>query len=248
MPWQSRYCGVFHNLPLFRFQTKSIFKHFTSTKKCIPYFIIIHLIALPFFSCSFQFFFVPSPISFVWHFALLFLKRFCSVSSFVPNTYHHTHHPYSHINIYICCGSFSFFFVLVFSLINFIYIHFLFIFFIFPDFRFFNFLLYRSMFNVWCCCSLKHLGSQNLMVQVGGFVAKRGASVLKRRKSRNRMERNSQMTSRGEQQQQQDAGPTPNTPLTAESQISKSESDGDVVFYMEEPRSGEWSIRFLFFH
>lgn len=82
---------------------------------------------------------------------------------------------------------------------------------------------------------LKQLGSQNLMVQVGGFVAKRGASVLKRRKSRNRMERASTTTAENSQQ-------TPNTPNTVESQISKSESDGDVVFYMEEPRAGELLI------
>lgn len=88
---------------------------------------------------------------------------------------------------------------------------------------------------------LKQLGSQNLMVQVGGFVAKRGASVLKRRKSRNRMERASTTTADNTQQQQQQ---TPNTPNTVESQISKSESDGDVVFYMEEPRAG---MSFFFF-
>lgn len=85
---------------------------------------------------------------------------------------------------------------------------------------------------------LKQLGSQNLMVQVGGFVAKRGASVLKRRKSRNRMERPSTTTADNTQQ-------TPNTPNTIETQISKSESDGDVVFYMEEPRAGE--SNFIFF-
>lgn len=79
------------------------------------------------------------------------------------------------------------------------------------------------------------------MVQVGGFVAKRGASVLKRRKSRNRMERNSQM---GQGSQQAEASQTPNTPNTVESQITKSESDGDVVFYMEEPRSGELDFCF----
>lgn len=86
---------------------------------------------------------------------------------------------------------------------------------------------------------LKYLGSQNLMVQVGGFVAKRGASVLKRRKSRNRMERSQTSTgasgaAAGQQEQQ-----TPNTPNTVESQLSKSESDGDVVFYTEEPRAGK---------
>lgn len=112
---------------------------------------------------------------------------------------------------------------------------------------FFCFPLYRSMFNVWCCCFEIFGFYQNLMVQVGGFVAKRGASVLKRRKSRNRMERNqggsgavtagaSTTTSGAAGQQEQ---PTPNTPNTVESQLSKSESDGDVVFYTEEPRAGE---------
>lgn len=38
---------------------------------------------------------------------------------------------------------------------------------------------------------------------------------------------------------------TPNTPNTVESQISKSESDGDVVFYMEEPRAGESEFLFI---
>lgn len=66
-------------------------------------------------------------------------------------------------------------------------------------------------------------------------MAKRGASVLKRRKSRNRMERPStQSATTGESTQQ-----TPNTPNTVESNITKSESDGDVVFYMEEPRAGK---------
>lgn len=70
------------------------------------------------------------------------------------------------------------------------------------------------MFNVEL---LKHSG-QILMVQV----AKRGASVLKRRKSRNRME-----ASTG----------TPNTP---QQEIpTRSESEGDVVFYTEEPKAGK---------
>lgn len=67
---------------------------------------------------------------------------------------------------------------------------------------------------------IKHLG-QTLMVQV----AKRGASVLKRRKSRNRMESTSNNN---------------NSNIDGQSQAPpRSESDGDVVFYTEEPRSGK---------
>lgn len=56
-------------------------------------------------------------------------------------------------------------------------------------------------------------------------VAKRGASVLKRRKSRNRME-----------------APNRDTPNTPQDSVPppRSESDGDVVFYTEEPRSGNY--------
>lgn len=56
-------------------------------------------------------------------------------------------------------------------------------------------------------------------------VAKRGASVLKRRKSRNRMEPPNRET--------------PNTPQDS-APPPRSESDGDVVFYTEEPRSGNY--------
>lgn len=68
-------------------------------------------------------------------------------------------------------------------------------------------------------------------------VAKRGASVLKRRKSRNRM----------------DGGPSGSGAAASSSQMAsnsgdggqgpppRSESDGDVVFYSEEPRSGACS-------
>lgn len=53
-------------------------------------------------------------------------------------------------------------------------------------------------------------------------VAKRGASVLKRRKSRNRME-----TATG-------------TPSTPQQEIPiRSESEGDVVFYTEEPKASK---------
>ncbi|XP_058054862.1 potassium voltage-gated channel subfamily KQT member 4-like [Anopheles bellator] len=105
--------------------------------------------------------------------------------------------------------------------------------------------------------------SGTLMVQV----ARRGASVLKRRKSRNRMEApgvkpgagaaNAAATATGAPSQAVSAGggasgtsgagqasgtdgaqAVPNTPgpgpMSAD--LTKSESDGDVVFYMEEPR------------
>lgn len=74
---------------------------------------------------------------------------------------------------------------------------------------------------------------QSLMVQV----AKRGASVLKRRKSRNRMEAPSATaTSSG-------AGSilgANDGQATGQQPPPRSESDGDVVFYVEEPRAGEF--------
>lgn len=82
--------------------------------------------------------------------------------------------------------------------------------------------------DVQCRYFLKTLG-QTLMVQV----AKRGASVLKRRKSRNRMEPPSARdTSTSVAAGAADAG-------TGAQQTPRSESDGDVVFYMDEPRSGK---------
>lgn len=79
-----------------------------------------------------------------------------------------------------------------------------------------------SMFNV--VCIVETLRAQTLMVQV----ARRSASVLKRRKSRNRMEH----TDRSQD--------VINDSIAADSNITKSEVDGgDVVFYMEEPQSGK---------
>lgn len=79
----------------------------------------------------------------------------------------------------------------------------------------------------------KHLG-QTLMVQV----AKRGASVLKRRKSRNRMDSSSASNNNNNNNSSH-----PDGQATTTGQIPpRSEStDGDVVFYAEEPRSGEYS-------
>lgn len=77
--------------------------------------------------------------------------------------------------------------------------------------------------DVQCCCFIETLWDQTLMVQV----AKRGASVLKRRKSRNRMEPPNRET--------------PNTPQDS-APPPRSESDGDVVFYTEEPRSGNYFL------
>ncbi|XP_011348876.2 potassium voltage-gated channel subfamily KQT member 1 isoform X3 [Ooceraea biroi] len=76
----------------------------------------------------------------------------------------------------------------------------------------------------------------SLMIQVA-----KKASVLKRRKSRNRMD--------GQQQQQQQQQQPPNLPPTISGGISagagtgqndnqRLESEGDVVFYMEEPKAG----------
>lgn len=80
-------------------------------------------------------------------------------------------------------------------------------------------------------------------------VAKRGASVLKRRKSRNRMETPSSIAAANAA-----AGGTSTCGTLAtipqssnDSHASgsgqppaRSESDGDVVFYAEEPRSGKY--------
>lgn len=66
-------------------------------------------------------------------------------------------------------------------------------------------------------------------------VAKRGASVLKRRKSRNRMEPPSSAGAAAAASGSSGFdGPPP-----------RSESDGDVVFYVEEPRSGEFLFHIL---
>lgn len=88
--------------------------------------------------------------------------------------------------------------------------------------------------DVQCRCFLKTLG-QTLMVQV----AKRGASVLKRRKSRNRMEPPSSTVAAT-------AVATAAAVTSASNDTSngqpppRSESDGDVVFYVEEPRASEY--------
>lgn len=81
------------------------------------------------------------------------------------------------------------------------------------------------------CCNGRAPGVQSLMIQVA-----KKANVLKRRKSRNRMD---------VQQQQQPALP----PVTISGGISagagtglndnqRLENEGDVVFYMEEPKVG----------
>lgn len=68
-------------------------------------------------------------------------------------------------------------------------------------------------------------------------VAKRGASVLKRRKSRNRMDssstNNNNNNSGNQTASNNDGQSTSHMP-------TRSESDGDVVFYTEEPRAGEF--------
>jgi hypothetical protein len=73
---------------------------------------------------------------------------------------------------------------------------------------------------------------QTLMVQV----ARRSASVLKRRKSRNRMEVPS--VDRNHEGPSPSAGSVndvvPHTPHAVESQISK-DSENEVIYYMDEP-------------
>lgn len=91
--------------------------------------------------------------------------------------------------------------------------------------------------DVQCRYFLKTLG-QTLMVQV----AKRGASVLKRRKSRNRMEPPSS-TRDGSTS----AAAAAAADGGAAQQPTRSESDGDVVFYMDEPRSGKLISIFYYF-
>ena len=76
---------------------------------------------------------------------------------------------------------------------------------------------------------------QTLMVQV----AKRGASVLKRRKSRNRMEPPSAMSSANTSGGTATASTSSTVLVNPNSDAACGESDGDVVFYVEEPRAGE---------
>lgn len=88
----------------------------------------------------------------------------------------------------------------------------------------------HAVFNVRC--NGRAPGVQSLMIQV----AKR-ASVLKRRKSRNRMD---------VQQQQQQQPTLPSTISggisagagTGQNDNQRLENEGDVVFYMEEPKAG----------
>lgn len=125
------------------------------------------------------------------------------------------------------------------------------------------YILKWCVLDVECCCySVKsHLG-QTLMVQV----AKRGASVLKRRKSRNRMEAPSANATTasggGTSPVTASAGGGTNTGLQHQHSTNdasgsglvplRSESDGDVVFYVEDPRAGKFTrnriIQFLSFH
>lgn len=75
-------------------------------------------------------------------------------------------------------------------------------------------------------------------------VAKRGASVLKRRKSRNRME------TAGASGSAATGGPSTSSQLGNNSNDGpppRSESDGDVVFYAEEPRASEYTLPYIIF-
>jgi hypothetical protein len=91
------------------------------------------------------------------------------------------------------------------------------------------------LLDVQCCLyCFETLWIQTLMVQV----ARRSASVLKRRKSRNRMEVPS--ADRNHEGPSPSAGSvndvTPHTPNVVESQMSK-ESENEVIYYMDEPHA-----------
>lgn len=98
-----------------------------------------------------------------------------------------------------------------------------------PTHTFSSFGSYRSVFNV--VFHMKHLG-QTLMVQV----AKRGASVLKRRKSRNRMDSSSANTNNNNSGS---GGNNDGQPAAGQIPPRSESTDGDVVFYTEEPRAGK---------
>lgn len=75
---------------------------------------------------------------------------------------------------------------------------------------------------------------QTLMVQV----ARRSASVLKRRKSRNRMEPPDRDRDRGNQEPNSNINSSVDTPNTPAADSQMKTDEGDVVFYMEEPTAG----------
>lgn len=84
------------------------------------------------------------------------------------------------------------------------------------------------------CCNGRAPGVQSLMIQVA-----KKASVLKRRKSRNRMDVQQQQ----QQQQQPVLPPTISGGISAgagtgQNDNQRLENEGDVVFYMEEPKVG----------
>jgi len=84
----------------------------------------------------------------------------------------------------------------------------------------------HAVFNVRC--NGRAPGVQSLMIQVA-----KKASVLKRRKSRNRMD----------VQQQPSLPPTISGGISAgagtgQNDNQRLENEGDVVFYMEEPKAG----------
>lgn len=83
------------------------------------------------------------------------------------------------------------------------------------------------------CCNGRAPGVQSLMIQVA-----KKASVLKRRKSRNRMD---------VQQQQQSLPPVTISggvssgalgDAAGQNDNQRMENEGDVIFYMEEPKAG----------
>ncbi|KAG8035324.1 hypothetical protein G9C98_006770 [Cotesia typhae] len=80
-------------------------------------------------------------------------------------------------------------------------------------------------------CNGRAPGVQSLMIQVA-----KKASVLKRRKSRNRMEMQGSQTSGLPSIMTPSSGPGTGTGTQTDSQ--RIDNEGDVVFYMEEPKAG----------
>lgn len=95
----------------------------------------------------------------------------------------------------------------------------------------------HAVFDV--CRNGRATGVQSLMIQVS-----KKASLLKKRKSRSRMD--VQQQPQQQQQSQQLALPPPpagdvstdTTETTGQTENQRIEIEGDVVFYMEEPKPG----------
>lgn len=87
------------------------------------------------------------------------------------------------------------------------------------------------MLDVQCCLYyFETLWAQTLMVQV----ARRSASVLKRRKSRNRMEVSAERNHDGPSPATGSVTDVPNTQATTE---QPKDGDSEVIYYMDEPHA-----------